>query len=165
MCFKIGGCFYKHSEKCLQETTIVPHGVIVSQSGVISCFFYFFVFFKRRMENLRDFTCCHYRFALTAHGFRVHHWLWLLLFFLIIISLSQTKHSHLSRRRFKHSASQCGTLWKKKTIQKATAFCKSQSVMKIIIVIKGSEKWLPVVIQALYITNWTLTPPVQMALY
>lgn len=42
----MGGCFYKHFEKCLQETTIVPHGVIVSQSGVISCLFLFFSLFK-----------------------------------------------------------------------------------------------------------------------
>lgn len=53
----MGGCFYKHSEKCLQEMTIVPHGVIVSQSGAISCFFLFvfpqsFFFFLKEMLDL-----------------------------------------------------------------------------------------------------------------
>lgn len=48
----MGGCFYKHLEKCLQEMTIVPHGVIVSQSGAISCLFSF-CFFKE-MWDLRD---------------------------------------------------------------------------------------------------------------
>lgn len=42
LCFKWGGWggFYKHLEKCLQEMTIVPHGVIMSQSVAISFFFF-----------------------------------------------------------------------------------------------------------------------------
>lgn len=56
LCFKWEGCFYKHLEKCLQEMTIVPHGVIVSQSGAISCFFLFCFFGKVMLDlwNLRD---------------------------------------------------------------------------------------------------------------
>lgn len=56
--------------------TIVPHGVIVSQSGAISCllvFFFFFFFFLKdvRLVELERLTCCRHRIALISHGFRV----------------------------------------------------------------------------------------------
>lgn len=63
-----GGAFYKHSEKCLHEMTIVPQGIIMSQSVAIS-----FsrpplpLFFSELLELERRARCWH-RIALIPQG-------------------------------------------------------------------------------------------------
>lgn len=70
-------------------------------------FFFFFVK-SEDMWDLRDFTCCRHRIALTSHGFRVCLWLQCVYCFIALVPRLAPTFSEAAvslRRRLKHSAS------------------------------------------------------------